>query len=85
MIPQDSPSYYDSAMRNLLVLLIYLLYIDRCGPGVGRNCGMRAIVGPNGPKNEIDDVQGVAVNVGEYIEVRIMGPIVSQPSRPFRM
>ena len=42
------------------------LYIDRCGPGAVLNYGIRAIIGPNGPKNEADDVQGVTVNVGEY-------------------
>jgi hypothetical protein len=62
MIPQYSPSYDDSAMRNPLVLLIHLyiyIYIDGCRTGVRGN---GAIVGPTGPKNEVDNVKVVTVN-----------------------
>jgi hypothetical protein len=61
MIPQDSPSCYHSAMCNLLTVLIHL-YIYRCLTGVRRNHGVRAIVGPNGPKNDVDAVEVVTAN-----------------------
>jgi hypothetical protein len=48
-------------MRNPLVLLIHL-YIDGCRTGGRRN---GAIVGPNGPKNEVDDVKVVTVSALE--------------------
>jgi hypothetical protein len=70
--PQDSSSCYYSAKCNLLVVLIHLyshpplyvdrLYIHRCPTGTGRNCGIRAIVGLNGPKNDADAVERVTVN-----------------------
>ena len=41
------------------------MYTNRCLTGAGRNCGIRAIVGPHGPKNQVDDVQVVTVNAGE--------------------
>ena len=67
MIPQDSPSCYHSAKCNLLVVLIHLYnrslsIIDRCLTGTGRNCGIRAIVGLNGPKNDADAAELVTVN-----------------------
>src|SRR6267378_6292925 len=39
---------------NLLVVTHPPLLIDRCLTGTGRNCGIRAIVGLNGPKNDAD-------------------------------
>jgi hypothetical protein len=57
---QDSPSGYHSAKCNLLVVLIHLY--NRCLTGTGRNCGIRAIVGLNGPKNDADAVELVTVN-----------------------
>src|SRR6267378_2045403 len=36
--------------------------IDRCLTGTGRNCGIRAIVGLNGPKNDADVIELVTVN-----------------------
>ena len=63
MIPQDSTSCYHSAKCNLLVVLIHLyIVIDRYLTGTDRNCGIRAIVGLNGPKNDADAVELVTVD-----------------------
>ena len=59
MIPQYSPSCYDSAIRNPLVVFHPPLFIEGCRTGDRRN---RAIVGPNGPKNAVDDVKAMTVN-----------------------
>jgi hypothetical protein len=50
-------------MRNLLVVSSRLyIDMDRCLTGADRDCGIQAIVGPNGPKDEVDDVEVAIVN-----------------------
>jgi hypothetical protein len=39
--------------------------MDRCLTGAAGIEGFEAIVGPLGPKNQVDDVQVVTVNAGE--------------------
>ena len=67
--PEDSPRFCDEQPGHSFH---QPLYIDRCLTGAGRNGGIRAIVGPHGPKNQVDDVQVVTVNAEENSSYRVL-------------
>jgi hypothetical protein len=64
MIPQDSRPV--TILRSAIFSSFSSTFIiDRCLTGTGRNCGIRAIIGLNGPKNDASRGVKVPEKVGK--------------------